>query len=165
MQLITERLHLRPWTTADLEALHRLWSDAETIWWGAHTSVDQTRELLQTIQREDGWWAVEHEGQVVGNVFLRPSGFHPEALELGYHFRSAFWGRGFATEAARAVLATARGTPIDALVDPGNVRSQRVVRKLGFTVAGQLIHAERVHDLWRLTSEARPAGAALNRRG
>jgi hypothetical protein len=56
----------------DLEALHRLWSDPETIWWGAHTNLDQTRTLLAVAVTE-GWWAVEHGDMVVGDVFLRTS--------------------------------------------------------------------------------------------
>ncbi len=150
MHLVTERLQLRPWTTADLDALHQLWSDPTTIWWGAHVSLEQTRELLQQIEREGGWWAVEYAGQVVGNVFLRPSHHDPEALELGYHLRSPYWGQGFATEAARALLATTSGKLIEAIVVPDNARSQAVVRKLGFTVGGQRTHAGALHDVWQL---------------
>lgn len=150
VELITERLRLRPWAVEDLEALHRLWSDAQTIWWGPHETLDQTRALLEKIERQGGWWAVERDGEIVGNVFLRQSRDHVGALELGYHFRSTCWGQGFATEAARAVLATASGKTVEAPVVPENARSQHVLRKLGFAIAGQLMHAGRLHDLWRL---------------
>ncbi len=144
----TARLKLRPWTSEDLEALHRVWSDPLTIWWGAHEQLEQTRALLEKILAQDGWWAVEHEGEVVGNVFLRASPRRPEVLELGYHFRSAYWGKGFATEAALALLETAKGKVVEAPVVPENVRSRRVMRKLGFSVAGQIMQADRLHDLW-----------------
>jgi RimJ/RimL family protein N-acetyltransferase len=132
MAVITERLLLRPWTAADLQELHDLWSDPKTICWGAHTTLDQTRALLQKIDLDGGWWAVEYQGRIVGNVFLRRSRQTQQALELGYHIRSSFWGMGFAIEAAMALLPTASGRRVEALVVPSNTRSKRVMQKLGF---------------------------------
>jgi RimJ/RimL family protein N-acetyltransferase len=149
MDLHTGRLRLRPWAAADLEALHRLWSDPLTIWWGPHTGLEETRALLARIQAEGGWWAVEHRGEVVGNVFLRPSRREEGALELGYHLRSDRWGQGFATEAAAALLATSGGKAVEAPVVPGNLRSQRVLAKLGFSPGAEVMHAGRPHVLWR----------------
>ncbi len=123
-QLTTERLLLRGWTAADLPALHGLWSDATTLWWGAHVSMEQTLALFETLQAEGGWWAVEYQGDIVGNVFLRPSRYPPGTLELGDQFRSSWWGKGFATEAARALLATAPNRPVEAAIVPDNVRSK-----------------------------------------
>lgn len=148
MDLATARLRLGPWTEADLDALHRLWSDPQTIWWGPNQTLEQTRALFQRLQQQGGWWAVEHEGVIVGNVFLRASPRTPGVLELGYHFLPACWGRGFATEAARAVLDTAPGARVEAPVVPENTRSQEVVKRLGFTVTGQLMHSGRLHQLW-----------------
>jgi RimJ/RimL family protein N-acetyltransferase len=147
MELKTERLRLRPWTSADVEALHLVWSDPQTIWWGAHTALEQTAALFSKIESQ-GWWAVEHENDIVGNVFLRTSPRDSQRLELGYHIRSKYWGRGVATEAARALLATANGKVVEAPVVPDNGRSQSVMRKLGFTISGQVMLADRVHDLW-----------------
>src|SRR3954470_18879082 len=130
MEIYTERLRLRPWVDADLEALHQLWSDPQTIWWGAHTRLEQTKELMKKIATEGGWWAVEHEGKIVGNVFLRPSRSDGLTLELGYHIRSDSWGKGFATESARAVMAMSNGNRVEAPIVPENMKSQRVIRKL-----------------------------------
>ncbi len=88
MELLTARLRLRPWAADDLEALHVVWSDPQTIWWGPSTSLDETRRVLETILTQRTWWAVRLEDDVIGNVFLRPSPRLPEVLELGYHFRS-----------------------------------------------------------------------------
>jgi RimJ/RimL family protein N-acetyltransferase len=61
-------------------------------------------------------------------------------IELSYGIQRNAWGRGFATEASRAGLEfgfRVRGLPeIVALTYPDNLRSQRVVAKLGFTSAG-----------------------------
>ncbi len=85
-----------------------------------------------------GWWAVEvrQSGQLVGNVgafFRRPS----TAMEIGFNTYRAFWGQGFATEAAEAALSYAfevRGEPkIQALIAPGNAPSLKVAQRLGAT--------------------------------
>ncbi len=150
MEILTERLRLRPWTARDLEALHRLWSDPETIWWGAHTDREQTRQLLEKVENEGGWWAVEHDREVVGNVFLKPSRYDEAAREIGYHVHSSAWGRGFATEAARGLLAHAQERCVEALIVAENAASQRVVRKLGFSKHEPIMHGDRLHDRWRL---------------
>ena len=64
--------------------------------------------------------------------------FLPEmqAVELGYRFLSDFWGKGLATESARAAVAYSRDVlrlgRLIALVHPENVASARVLGKLGF---------------------------------
>ena len=150
MELLTERLRLRPWTEADLEALHRIWSDPRTIWWGPSDSLEHTRTLMQRVLQQQSWWGVEREGEIIGDVFLRPSPHHEGMLELGYHFVSSSWGQGYATEAVRAVLTTRDGKPVEATIVPDNERSRSVARKLGFVIVGQLMHEDRLHDLWRL---------------
>jgi RimJ/RimL family protein N-acetyltransferase len=155
MILSTERLTLRHFNDSDLDALHRIWSDPATIWWGAITSIQETKRILSRAM-EIGWFAVEHDGVVVGDVFIRPSKHEAEALELGYHFVSSEWGKGFATEACRAVLATIQGQRVHAAIVPENHRSRRVATKLGMTIVGQVIEAGLLHDLW----EVRPHGAS-----
>ena len=144
----TQRLLLTRWTEAELPALHRLWSNAETIWWGPNETLEQTRALLAKIQAQGGWWAVHLDAEIIGNVFLRTSPRDSSALELGYHFLPTAWGKGYATEAARALLETAPGRAVEAPVVPDNLRSQAVMKKLGFSIARQIMHAGRVHDLW-----------------
>jgi ribosomal-protein-alanine N-acetyltransferase len=155
-EITTERLTLRRFTLQDLEALHRIWADPDAIWWGAHTDLDQTRRLL-AIAVIERWWAVEHGGVIIGDIFIRTSRHDPQALELGYHFGSPFWGRGFATEACRAVLATAPDYRIQAPIVPDNVRSRRVATKLGFSVIGQVMRSDRLHDLWERPASAQQA--------
>jgi RimJ/RimL family protein N-acetyltransferase len=61
-------------------------------------------------------------------------------MEIGYRFVRAAWGRGFATEAAAAVLdhgfRALRLDPIVAVSDPDNLASHRVLRKIGLRAAG-----------------------------
>jgi RimJ/RimL family protein N-acetyltransferase len=149
LSIVTERLTLRHFNSGDLDALHRIWSDPATIWWGAITSIEESRRLLSRAI-EKGWFAVEHDGVIVGDVFVRPSKHDADALELGYHFASTEWGKGFATEACRAVLAPINGRRVQAAIVPENHRSRRVAIKLGMTIVGQVIEADLLHDLWEV---------------
>jgi RimJ/RimL family protein N-acetyltransferase len=96
------------------------------------------------------WVAVEHDGEVIGDVYVRASEHDADALELGYHFLSSEWGCGFATEACRALLLTVRGQRVQAPIVPGNQRSRRVATKLGMTITRQVERGGLVHDLWEL---------------
>jgi RimJ/RimL family protein N-acetyltransferase len=85
-----------------------------------------------------GWWAVEERetGRLVGNVgaFFREES---TVMELGWNTYRACWGRGFAKEAAAAVLHHAleirREPKVRALITPANASSLRVAERLGLT--------------------------------
>lgn len=85
-----------------------------------------------------GWWAVEDKetGQVVGTVgaFFREES---TVMELGWNTYRAFWGRGFANEAAAAAVDYAfeirREPTVRALIASANESSLRVARRLGLT--------------------------------
>jgi RimJ/RimL family protein N-acetyltransferase len=69
----------------------------------------------------------------VGIQLLDPATWEPGdgVAELGWTLRPAHWGHGYATEAARAVLAWAPFDRIISLIAPDNLRSQRVAERLG----------------------------------
>ena len=85
-----------------------------------------------------GWWAVEEKqtGRLVGNVgaFFREES---PVMELGWNTYRAFWGQGFANEAAAAVLHHAlevrREPKVRALIAAANASSLRVAQRLGLT--------------------------------
>jgi len=96
-----------------------------------------------------GIWAVSVDGGgFVGFCGLTVPSFLPAvvgAAEIGWRFVRDAWGRGYATEAARAAVAfgfsAEVGVPeILALVDPGNARSLRVCEKLGMTARPDRVH-------------------------
>jgi [ribosomal protein S5]-alanine N-acetyltransferase len=82
------------------------------------------------------------DNQFAGCAGLRPYG--QDVLELGFHLRPEYWGRGFAEEAARAVIAFAFETlGVERLFaghHPDNGASERVLRKLGFCFTHQEIY-------------------------
>jgi RimJ/RimL family protein N-acetyltransferase len=99
----------------------------------------------QAMERELGhaMWAVEDKttGTFVGQCGLRPvdEGAGPE-IDLGYHYTRASWNKGYATEAAIAVIGRGLGpvglAVIMAVVVPENIGSWRVMEKAGMRYVG-----------------------------
>ncbi len=128
------RLILRVFERRDLEALFALYRDREVNrflpWFPAETAEEAWR--LEQRQSANGWsWAVcPGAGEPVGYVHL---GGAP-AYDLGYALRREVWGRGYATEACRAVLdwAASAGVPfVTATHDRNNPKSGAVMIQLG----------------------------------
>jgi RimJ/RimL family protein N-acetyltransferase len=147
-EIRTERLLLRQWRDEDLEAFAELNADAETMrFFPSPQSRAESDALAERARRQigaDGWglWAVEVDGgaSFVGFVGLaRPSfeeHFTP-AVEVGWRLARGHWGRGYATEAARAAVAFGfEELALDEIVSftsPLNEPSWRVMKRLGMT--------------------------------
>lgn len=139
--LDTHRLHLRPWREEDAPALYLLARDPEVgppAGWLPHKSEAESLTIIRTVLAAS--LAITDRGS---GALLGCTGFYPTSLpegqgelELGYWIGRPYWGRGYATEAARGMLGWAFG----ALGQPrvwcshydGNERSRRVMAKCGF---------------------------------
>jgi len=163
--LMTDRLNLRKWTThaMDVDAWHAIWGDPDVIWWGPNPdrakSQEQLAAIIERIEGMDpglGWWALVDKttGAIQGNVCIQPSKAVSGAIEIGWHLMKQGQGKGFATEAARALIRYAfERLEIDALIAPivpDNKASGRVATKLGFTKGERLEYWGYEHDIWRL---------------
>jgi RimJ/RimL family protein N-acetyltransferase len=149
LPIVTERLILRAYTASDLADLHTvLYSDDEAMaLLGGARDLAATRAALERSirqQRADGYsfWPVfeRRSGALVGEAGLFPLAPGGPDVSLGYAFGPHYWGRGYATEASRAVLAEAFG-PLDlarvvAITRETNHGSRNVLRKLGFRMDG-----------------------------
>jgi RimJ/RimL family protein N-acetyltransferase len=147
VELTTLRLHLRPFTPADQEAIHTVYADPEVMRFvghGAHRTLAETAAALRTYGevlalRGYSFVAVtEREGgAVVGDGGLHPLGGHGPDVELGYTLARSAWGRGYATELGRALVEHAftvlRVPRVVAQVEPANLASRHVLEKLGMT--------------------------------
>ena len=149
--LETERLILRTWTFDDAARLFEICSDAETMLHigdgKPYETIENAAEFLNwaiPFQLENGFcrWAVVEKasGEIVGS-----SGFarlDSGEIEFGYLFDRRFWGKGLATEAARACLEYGFEKiglkDIIALTDLDHEKSQNVLRKIGFRERGIL---------------------------
>jgi RimJ/RimL family protein N-acetyltransferase len=147
--IATERLDIRPLRSADLGTILDLYSDPDAMRWagGATTDVEESERRLQRLidhQEEHGFslWAVieRDSGTLMGDCGLIHYAFKGPEVELGFRLKVPFWGKGYATEAARAVLAYGfEEVGLDRIVavaHPDNVASQRVLEKVGMRREG-----------------------------
>jgi RimJ/RimL family protein N-acetyltransferase len=149
--LTTERLLLRQRHEDDVPAILRMDRDPEVMRFldGPRTDRDEHETEVRARIRKDfgpglGYWSVfprDPPGEFLGYVSLHRMPDYEDDVELGYRFCRSAWGQGFATEAAAACLGHAFRTvalaEVLAVVDPDNLRSLRVIAKLGFRAAGR----------------------------
>jgi RimJ/RimL family protein N-acetyltransferase len=148
--LRTERLRVRPWTAADddLARLADLYGREEVLRWLGGLPVPSPVGLVErwaqvhALDERYGAWAVERpDGVVAGTVLFKPLPDGVGEVEVGWHLHPDSWGRGYATEAARAVIERGfdAGVPeVYAVVRPGNDASVAVCRRLGMAPIGRL---------------------------
>ena len=147
----TPRLLIRRFRVEDWRDLYDLQGDPEaTRFIGGVWTEERTHETVKLIVanyelRELEWFAAADAGtgQVLGACWLGPmNGKWCEALglvgpqvEVGYRFARRHWGRGYATEAATAMLRRGfeelRLPRIVSIVDVRNAASERVLQKIG----------------------------------
>lgn len=146
--LRTERLLLRPWRESDREPYAALNADPEVM---RHFPSTLTRaESDASVDRivdgfaRRGWglWAVEVDGGApfVGFVGLDEPAWEAHftpCVEVGWRLARAHWGKGYATEAARAAVAFGFDVlGLDEIVSftvPANSASRAVMERLGMT--------------------------------
>lgn len=176
LPLLTDRLAIRPYDPDDHEQMHEvLYGDpvAMRLIGGARDprdTADAVRAYAEMHVREGyAFWVVEERetGLIVGEAGLQPFGGEGPEIELGYAFGASSWGRGFATEAGRAIVAEAFGDlgldELVAVTRDENAASQRVLEKLGFRATGRRTawgHDQPFYVLARVASGASPPGAS-----
>jgi RimJ/RimL family protein N-acetyltransferase len=147
-EIRTERLWLRPIAPADRAALHRLWTDPDVrrfLWDDRVIGLAEVDGLLAASAASFaaegfGHFALRESGPLLGTCGLHRyhAGAEPELL---YSLAPECWGRGLATEAARAVVADAfvrlDFPRVLARADVPNRDSVRVMQRLGMTHAGE----------------------------
>jgi RimJ/RimL family protein N-acetyltransferase len=148
LRVTTERLALRPPVLDDLPAWHAIYLDAEEVWYGApRSSLEENRAKLERqiahhTQHGFGMCTVELPGDTIGAAGLQHLEGGPE-VEVGYRFLKEHWGRGYATESARASVAYGFDEVglerIVAVALESNVASRRVLEKCGLAEIG-LVH-------------------------
>jgi RimJ/RimL family protein N-acetyltransferase len=172
--LRTERLVLRRPCEADREPFVRMNADPRVMeFFPATLSHEESDALMERIeahlqQHGFSWCAAElrDTGEFIGFIGLSVPRFEAAftpCVEIGWRLAAEYWGRGLATEGARAVLEYAFADlglkEIVSFTTVGNARSRRVMEKLGMThdAAEDFDHpslpeghAQRRHVLYRL---------------
>jgi RimJ/RimL family protein N-acetyltransferase len=153
--LSTDRLDLRPVVASDedLALMIALNADPAVMTYirgRAATPEETLAEWRQRLgHRSDparglGYWAGFEAGTFVGWWSASSCEERPETSGIGYRLRTAHWGRGLATEGARAMLRQAFGNPaierVFATTMAVNTGSRRVLEKLRMTHTATWVH-------------------------
>jgi RimJ/RimL family protein N-acetyltransferase len=164
--LETERLTLRILREADFDAYAEMCADPEIMRYiGEGQPLARPmawRKLAMMIGhwslRGYGLWAAEERssGAFAGYVgFWNPEGW--PGFELGWTLRRSCWGKGYATEGARAALQYAfrqLGQPhVISLIQPENVASIRVAKRLGERLSDSIEVMGKCALVYRITRE------------
>jgi ribosomal-protein-alanine N-acetyltransferase len=157
--LTTERLILRPCVAEDADAIQRLVSDVEIARntlhiphpypeGGAAEWIAKHAERLENEQEIVFGIVVRDSGELVGVMGLVPKKY--DRAEIGYWIGVPYWGRGYATEAARAVIGYAFEqlgfNRVEASHFARNPASGRVMQKAGMKHEGTMREAIRKGD-------------------
>jgi RimJ/RimL family protein N-acetyltransferase len=146
--LLTPRLQLRQWRDEDLPVFARMNADPEVMEFFPKPLDRSESDALATRIRDGlarrgfGLWAVEVPGVAgfIGFVGLAVPTYETHftpCVEIGWRLDRQHWGRGYATEAARAALEFGfRQLALEEIVSftvPANLRSRRVMERIGMT--------------------------------
>jgi RimJ/RimL family protein N-acetyltransferase len=166
----TDRLLIREITFDDLNGMFELDSDTEVHKYLGNDlvkSIDESEKIIAFIRQqysENGigrWVMIEKES----DNFIGWTGFkfisetingHTGYYDLGYRMMPRYWGKGYATESAKACLTYGRETlklkPIYAMADAENTVSKNVLIKTGFTPAGSFIYHDILHHWFEISA-------------
>jgi ribosomal-protein-alanine N-acetyltransferase len=160
----TKRLVLRDLKEADRQAVHDYASDPEVVRymdWGPNTE-EQTEDFIEQAiasqkeqPRRNYTLAIvlKAENKLIGSCGLQASNPDNQEGWIGYCLNRHFWGKGYATETAEALLAYGFDQlnlhRIFATCDPANVASAHVLEKIGMQREGHLREHKLAKGRWR----------------
>jgi len=148
--LETERLRLRPFTFDDEAAVFALVSDPEIarfVRFEAHRDIAETRAFLELVEQcyrrgaPFAWAIVRREDdRLIGSCGFVSQAGEKKSAEIGYWLGKPYWGKGYAVEAARALVRFGFEQigleRVEAKCFIENRAGQRVIEKLGMKFEG-----------------------------
>jgi len=146
--LKTDRIGFSRWKNDDMKLAELLWGNPEVtrfICAGGRFSADDIanrldKEIANNTKYQVQYWPIFEliSNELIGCCGLRP--YNENGYEIGFHLRPKFWGQGYATESANAVIQYAfkvlKAERLFAGHNPNNTASQKLLRKLQFTYIG-----------------------------
>ena len=160
----TERLILREFKDGDWASVHEYASDPEVVRfmdWGPNTEEETRNFIKRAIShqnekpRRNFTLAIilKSENKLIGSCGIVVSDPDNRQGYIGYCLNRNFWGQGYATETARALLKFGFEKlnlhRIFATCDPKNVASARVLEKIGMKLEGRLREHKLAKGKWR----------------
>jgi ribosomal-protein-alanine N-acetyltransferase len=162
--LTTDRLVLREFREDDLAAVHEYGSDPEVVRympWGPNSDEDTRTFIERALVCQEGDPRTTYElavtlregGKLVGGCGIHAISFANRSAFMGYCLRRDVWGLGYATEAARALVAFGVETlglhRMAATSDIENAASIRVLEKVGMRREAQFREDTLLRGRWR----------------
>lgn len=162
----TDRLGFRQWKASDLEPFAAINDDDRVMeFFPAKPSKADTARFIETTTEHFaahgfGWYAVDllETGELIGFIGLKNFDFQNDigsGVEIGWRLATAYWGKGLATEGAKACLDYAwqelNLSEVYSFTPVLNKRSARVMQKLGMSFLQEFNHpkVEKGHVLER----------------
>lgn len=145
--LTTERCGFSHWNKNDVSLATSLWGDPTVTKYicasGAFTAKEIENRLFTEIDNFEKYsvqyfpfYLLETKELIVGCCGLRPYKNQNDVYELGFHLRKKYWHKGYALEAAKAMIDYAftelKAVELKAGHNPNNIASSKVLSKLGF---------------------------------
>lgn len=147
-KLITNRLILRRFSTQDTKNCFENWGmdviSGKYFPFLPVVSVDDMEKIINLYSENEYMWAIveKSSGNVIGNASINIQYEYLRIGELAYLLGSKWWGKGYAHEAASAVLKymfVKKGLHlIEAKYNENNINSAKLLNKLGFKYDGIL---------------------------
>lgn len=150
--IYSERLSLQEVSQKDAESLFHIWSNPEITKFmniPAMTNVNQAMEMIQlfeSLSREKKGnrftISLTETNTVIGSCGFNYLDYENDRGEIGYELDKEYWGQGYMTEALKTLMQVGFSqfnlNRIEAKVEPQNVASQYVLKKIGCKEEGLL---------------------------
>ena len=145
-KLYTARLELRALVPTDAPEIFVFRSDLrmlEFIGRAPAKTVEEAEGWMQTVEKETTFWGItlKNSPRLIGTICLWNLAPETATAEIGYVLHPDFWGQGIMQEALVSVVAfgfeVMEARIIEAHLQPGNLRSARLVERNGFVLDGE----------------------------
>lgn len=151
----SDRIGFSEWTINDIDLAEKLWGNPSVTRYICKSGIFSNEDIRNRLNTEieNGkinhvqYWPIfeKNTSKLLGCCGLRPFKNEQNSYEIGFHLCEDAWGKGYATEAANAVIKYAYDTLNADIIyaghHPDNVGSKRVLMKLGFTYIGDNYYA------------------------
>lgn len=146
----TKRIGFSQWNDTDLDLAALLWGDQEVTKFICAAGVFTRQDIIERLETEINnnnlfhiqYWPIFELSteELIGCCGIRPFPSEAHSYELGFHLRKKYWGMGYASEAAKAVIDYSfdhlKANKLYAGHHPQNEASKKLLVKLGFHFIG-----------------------------